>query len=100
MFVAVTGVSGSGKSTLIEDKFCIARWRGISIAPRVIPGEHRPHPQFEHIDKVIDIDQKSDRPRRARATNYAGLFTPVRELFAEVPEAKIRGYGPNDSRST
>jgi excinuclease ABC subunit A len=94
LFVAVTGVSGSGKSTLIEDILHRALARHFYRA-RVIPGEHTRISGFEHIDKVIDIDQSPiGRTPRSNPATYTGLFTPIRELFAELPEAKIRGYGP------
>ena len=90
----MTGVSGSGKSTLIEDILHRALARHFYRA-RVIPGAHRASPGFEHIDKVIDIDQSPiGRTPRSNPATYTGLFTPIRELFAELPEAKIRGYGP------
>jgi excinuclease ABC subunit A len=94
MFVAVTGVSGSGKSTLIEDILHRSLARHFYRA-RVIPGSHRRITGLEHIDKVIDIDQSPiGRTPRSNPATYTGLFTPIRELFAELPEAKIRGYGP------
>jgi excinuclease ABC subunit A len=94
LFVAVTGVSGSGKSTLIEDILHRSLARHFYRA-RVIPGEHTRITGFEHIDKVIDIDQSPiGRTPRSNPATYTGLFTPIRELFAELPEAKIRGYGP------
>ncbi len=93
-FVAVTGVSGSGKSTLVSDILHSALARHFYRA-RVIPGAHRRITGLEHIDKVIDIDQSPiGRTPRSNPATYTGLFTPVRELFAELPEAKIRGYGP------
>ncbi|HEY2026849.1 MAG TPA: excinuclease ABC subunit UvrA [Gemmatimonadaceae bacterium] len=94
LFVAVTGVSGSGKSTLIEDILHRSLARHFYRA-RVIPGQHDRITGFEHIDKVIDIDQSPiGRTPRSNPATYTGLFTPIRELFAELPEAKIRGYGP------
>ncbi len=94
LFVAITGVSGSGKSTLIEDILHRALARHFYRA-RVIPGQHDRITGFEHIDKVIDIDQSPiGRTPRSNPATYTGLFTPMRELFAELPEAKIRGYGP------
>jgi len=94
LFVAVTGVSGSGKSTLIEDILHRALARHFYRA-RVIPGEHDRISGLHHLDKVIDIDQSPiGRTPRSNPATYTGLFTPIRELFAEMPEAKIRGYGP------
>jgi excinuclease ABC subunit A len=94
LFVAVTGVSGSGKSTLIEDILHQSMARHFYRA-RVIPGLHDRITGFEHIDKVIDIDQSPiGRTPRSNPATYTGLFTPIREMFAEHPEAKIRGYGP------
>jgi excinuclease ABC subunit A len=94
LFVAITGVSGSGKSTLIEDILHRAMARHFYRA-RVIPGSHSAITGFEHVDKVIDIDQSPiGRTPRSNPATYTGLFTPIRELFAELPEAKIRGYGP------
>ncbi|MGH7678330.1 MAG: excinuclease ABC subunit UvrA [Gemmatimonadaceae bacterium] len=94
VFVAVTGVSGSGKSTLIEDILHRSLARHFYRA-RVIPGAHDRITGYEHIDKVIDIDQSPiGRTPRSNPATYTGLFTPIRDLFAELPDAKIRGYGP------
>ena len=93
-FVSVTGVSGSGKSTLIEDILHRTLARHFFRA-RVIPGAHDRVTGMEHIDKVIDIDQSPiGRTPRSNPATYTGLFAPIRDLFAELPEAKIRGYGP------
>jgi excinuclease ABC subunit A len=93
-FVAVTGVSGSGKSTLVEDILHRSLARHFYRA-RTIPGKHARITGLQHIDKVIDIDQSPiGRTPRSNPATYTGLFTPIRELFAEMPEAKIRGYGP------
>src|SRR5574340_863056 len=81
----------SGKSTLVEDILHRALARRLYRA-RVIPGEHRAIAGTEHIDKVIDIDQSPiGRTPRSNPATYTGLFTPIRELFAELPDAKIRG---------
>jgi excinuclease ABC subunit A len=94
LFVAVTGVSGSGKSTLVEDILHRTLARHF-YRSRVIPGAHTRITGLEHIDKVIDIDQSPiGRTPRSNPATYTGLFTPIRELFAEIPESKIRGYGP------
>ncbi|MCX5765975.1 MAG: excinuclease ABC subunit UvrA [Gemmatimonadetes bacterium] len=94
LFVAITGVSGSGKSTLIEDILHRALARHFYRA-RVVPGEHKRITGIEHLDKVIDIDQSPiGRTPRSNPATYTGLFTPIRDLFAEMPEAKLRGYGP------
>ena len=93
-FTAVTGVSGSGKSTLVSDILQKALSRYFYRA-RVIPGAHTRLTGLEHLDKIIDIDQSPiGRTPRSNPATYTGVFTPVRELFAELPEAKIRGYGP------
>jgi excinuclease ABC subunit A len=94
MFVAVTGVSGSGKSTLVTDILQKSLSRHFYRA-RVIPGAHTRITGLEHLDKIIDIDQSPiGRTPRSNPATYTGIFTPVRELFAELPESKIRGYGP------
>jgi excinuclease ABC subunit A len=94
VFVAVTGVSGSGKSTLVTDILQRALSRHFFRA-RVIPGMHDRITGLQHLDKLIDIDQSPiGRTPRSNPATYTGLFTPIRELFAEMPEAKIRGYGP------
>ncbi len=94
LFVAVTGVSGSGKSTLVEDILQRSLARHFFRA-RVVPGAHDRIVGLEHLDKVIDIDQTPiGRTPRSNPATYTGLFTPIRELFAEMPEAKLRGYGP------
>ncbi len=94
LFVAVTGVSGSGKSTLVTDILQRSLSRHFFRA-RVIPGAHDRITGIEYLDKIIDIDQSPiGRTPRSNPATYTGVFTPVRELFAELPEAKIRGYGP------
>jgi len=94
LFVAVTGVSGSGKSTLVTDILQQSLSRHFYRA-RVIPGRHDRITGVEHLDKLIDIDQSPiGRTPRSNPATYTGVFTPVRDLFAELPESKIRGYGP------
>ncbi|NTV30940.1 excinuclease ABC subunit UvrA [candidate division WWE3 bacterium] len=91
-FVCVTGVSGSGKSTLIIDTLYKRLAADINHAQE-IPGEHRGIKGLEHVDKVIQIDQTPiGRTPRSNAATYTGVFTPIRELFATMPDAKARGY--------
>ena len=93
-FVAVTGVSGSGKSTLVTDILYQALARHFYRA-KLIPGAHKRIEGLDKIDKVIDIDQSPiGRTPRSNPATYTGLFTPIRELFTQLPEAKMRGYGP------
>ncbi|HLU25401.1 MAG TPA: excinuclease ABC subunit UvrA [Longimicrobiales bacterium] len=93
-FVCVTGVSGSGKSTLVNDILYHALARHFNRA-RVIPGEHDRIEGLEHLDKIIDIDQSPiGRTPRSNPATYTGVFTPIRQLFAELPESKLRGYAP------
>ena len=94
VFVAVTGVSGSGKSTLITDILYQSLARHFYHA-KVVPGAHKTIQGLDHLDKVIEIDQSAiGRTPRSNPATYTGLFTPIRELFAQLPEAKMRGYGP------
>jgi excinuclease ABC subunit A len=94
LFVAITGVSGSGKSTLINDTLynAIAHHLYGSAAE---PAEHESIEGLDFFDKVINVDQSPiGRTPRSNPATYTGLFTPIRDLFAGVPESRARGYGP------
>ena len=93
-FVCITGVSGSGKSTLVDD-ILYKKLSQIFYRSRERPGECDTIVGIQHIDKVINIDQSPiGRTPRSNPATYTGTFGPVRELFASVPEARMRGYGP------
>lgn len=92
--VVVSGVSGSGKSSLINDILAKELSARLMRANEV-PGRHDDIEGIKHLDKAIVIDQSPiGRTPRSNPATYTGLFTPIRELFASVPEAKIRGYSP------
>jgi len=94
LFIAVTGVSGSGKSTLVNDILYTSLARQIYKA-RTIPGRHRSISGVENIDKVIHVDQSPiGRTPRSNPATYTGVWDHVRKLFAQTPEAKMRGYLP------
>jgi excinuclease ABC subunit A len=93
LFVCVTGVSGSGKSTLINDTIHNAVARSLNDSP-LEPAPYEAMTGVEHFDKVVNVDQSPiGRTPRSNPATYTGLFTPMRELFAGVPEARARGYG-------
>ncbi|MBU0707982.1 excinuclease ABC subunit UvrA [Patescibacteria group bacterium] len=91
-FVCFTGVSGSGKSTLMTDILARALSQHF-YRSKDIPGKHKEIRGMQHLDKVINIDQSPiGRTPRSNAATYTGVFTYIRDLFTQVPEAKIRGY--------
>ena len=93
-FTCVTGVSGGGKSTLLLDTIYKAIARKLNNA-RDLPATHEEIQGIEQLDKVIDIDQSPiGRTPRSNPATYTGAFTPIREWFAGLPEAKMRGYKP------
>lgn len=90
--VVVSGVSGSGKSSLIND-ILAKELQARLMRSQTVPGRHSEVKGIEHLDKVIVIDQSPiGRTPRSNPATYTGLFTPIRELFASLPEAKMRGY--------
>ncbi len=94
LLTCVCGVSGSGKSTLVNETLYKALARTLYRTP-IRPGKHRGLRGVDQIDKVIDIDQSPiGRTPRSNPATYTGLFTPIRDLFASVPDARARGYRP------
>src|SRR6516162_5298443 len=94
-FTCVTGVSGSGKSTLVNDILLQAIDRRLNLQSTASAGAHRALKGVEAIDKVVAIDQSPiGRTPRSNPATYTGAFTFIRDLFANLPEAKVRGYGP------
>lgn len=93
LFVCVTGVSGSGKSTLVNDILYPVAATKLNKASTLQAGAYRKILGLEHLDKVVDIDQSPiGRTPRSNPATYTGVFDLIRELFAQTPEAKMRGY--------
>jgi len=94
LFTCITGVSGSGKSTLINDTLYAAAAKHL-YGSSTEPAAHEEIIGLDHFDKVINVDQSPiGRTPRSNPATYTGLLTPIRELFAGVPESRTRGYGP------
>jgi excinuclease ABC subunit A len=95
LLTCVTGVSGSGKSTLINNTLFPLTATALNGATTLEAAPHDSFDGLQHLDKVVDIDQSPiGRTPRSNPATYTGLFTPIRELFAGVPESRSRGYGP------
>ena len=93
-FSVITGVSGSGKSTLLSEVLYPALANRVG-RTRMVAGAHRALEGVDHVDKVINIDQSPiGRTPRSNPATYVGLFAPIRDLFASLPESKARGYKP------
>jgi len=95
LLTCITGVSGSGKSTLINNTLFPIAASALNGATTLEVAPYDSFDGLQHLDKVVDIDQSPiGRTPRSNPATYTGLFTPIRELFAGVPEARARGYGP------
>ncbi|WP_028238740.1 excinuclease ABC subunit UvrA [Stutzerimonas azotifigens] len=95
LLTCITGVSGSGKSTLINNTLFPITATALNGATTLDVAPYDSFDGLQHLDKVVDIDQSPiGRTPRSNPATYTGLFTPIRELFAGVPEARSRGYGP------
>ncbi|HEV3475384.1 MAG TPA: excinuclease ABC subunit UvrA, partial [Actinomycetota bacterium] len=93
-FICITGVSGSGKSTLVQDVVHRALQGKLS-RTRILAGKHRRLVGWQHIDKVVHVDQSPiGRTPRSNPATYTGLFDHIRKLYSQVPEARVRGYKP------
>ena len=95
LMTCITGVSGSGKSTLVNDTFYRIAQRELNRATVNEPAAHKSMTGLEHLDKVVDIDQSPiGRTPRSNPATYAGIFTPIREIFSGTQESRSRGYKP------
>ncbi|HCW0153206.1 excinuclease ABC subunit UvrA [Pseudomonas aeruginosa] len=95
LFTCITGVSGSGKSTLINNTLFPITATALNGATTLEVAPYDSFDGLQHLDKVVDIDQSPiGRTPHSNPATYTGLFTPIRELFSGVPEARSRGYGP------
>ena len=96
LLTCVTGVSGSGKSSLVNDILAIAAARKLNGATKIIPGRHRGLTGLEHFEKAVQVDQEPiGRSPRSNPASYVGLLDLLRDLFAKLPLAKVRGYKAN-----
>jgi excinuclease ABC subunit A len=95
LMTCITGVSGSGKSTLVNDTFYRIAQRELNRATVTEPAPYKTMTGLEHLDKVVDIDQSPiGRTPRSNPATYAGIFTPIREIFSGTQESRSRGYKP------
>ncbi len=95
VFTCVTGVSGSGKSSLVNDILAVAAARKLNGA-KALPGKHRGLTGLEHFEKAVQVDQEPiGRSPRSNPASYVGLLDLLRDLFAKIPLAKVRGYKAN-----
>ena len=96
LLTCVTGVSGSGKSSLVNDILAVAAARKLNGATKVVPGRHRGLTGLEHFEKAVQVDQEPiGRSPRSNPASYVGLLDLLRDLFAKLPLAKVRGYKAN-----
>jgi len=94
VFIGITGVSGSGKSTLINDILVKKVYQELH-GSKPVPGKHERIENISAIDKIINIDQSPiGRTPRSNTATYTGVFTDIREIFAQTPESRLRGYKP------